>query len=235
MTEEDNKQTEKAGDFFPDDPILEHEYDGIREADNPLPRWWINLFLVTIVFAVIYVPVAHVFDFLPHEELKAEMNEARIAAEAREAELVASGFYDKNPLEAGRRYFKTFCATCHGEYGEGGLCPNLTDAYWMREPTEKVIVQTISDGVPAKGMPTWLPILGGRKIEMIAQYVMTLWETEPPIPGKKAEGDEYDMAAYRQPAETDTVEAWVFDTTVTLQELSVGFFSYSRQDSHDQA
>jgi cytochrome c oxidase cbb3-type subunit 3 len=211
MSEQDKQQspesTEHKGDYIPDDPILDHNYDGIREADNPLPTWWVNLFIISVVFAIVYVPVAHMFNFVPHAELQRDIKQAKLAAEAREAELVASGYYDRNPIEAGQKYFKTFCATCHGEYGEGGLCPNLTDAFWIREPTEEVITQTIMNGVPDKGMPTWLPILGERKIQMIAAYVMTLWESEPPVPGKKAEGDEYDMTAYRQPADADTTAA----------------------------
>jgi cytochrome c oxidase cbb3-type subunit 3 len=208
MSEQEKQHSrEHSGDYIPDDPLLDHNYDGIREADNPLPAWWVNLFLITTVFAIVYVPVAHMFNFVPHAELQKDIQQAKVAADAREAELVASGFYDRNPIEAGERYFKTFCATCHGEYAEGGLCPNLTDVYWLREPTEEVIVRTISDGVPDKGMPTWLPILGERKIKMIAAYVMTLWESEPPVPGKRAEGDEYDMSAYRQPADSDTTAA----------------------------
>jgi cytochrome c oxidase cbb3-type subunit 3 len=195
---------------------MEHDYDGIQELDNPLPRWWVHLFLISIVFAIVYVPVAHMFDIVPHAELAEDMRQAKIAADAREAALVASGYYDQNPVEAGQKYFKTFCATCHGQYGEGGLCPNLTDAYWLRVPSEEVIITTISNGVPSKGMPTWLPILGERKIKMITAYVMTLWETKPPVTGKKAEGNLYDMTVYRQPAEEADIQAAAGDSTKTL-------------------
>ncbi|MBU1637393.1 c-type cytochrome [bacterium] len=217
MTDKENKQhKEVSGDYLPDDKILEGEYDGIREADNPLPRWWVNMFIVSIIFALFYVPIAHMFDITPKAELAKDIAQAAKAADAREAALIASGYYDQNPVEAGQKYFKTFCATCHGQYAEGGLCPNLTDDYWIRVPSEEVIIATISNGVPDKGMPTWLPILGERKIKMITAYVMTLWETEPPVEGKKPEGDKYDMTAYRQAAGSDTTQAAKTDTTATL-------------------
>jgi cytochrome c oxidase cbb3-type subunit III len=217
MTEQGkNKQIGLSGDIIPDEPVMDHDYDGIQEMDNPLPRWWVNMFLVSIVFAIVYVPVVHMFEINPRTELAEDMRQARIAADAREAALVASGYYDQNPVEAGQKYFKTFCATCHGQYAEGGLCPNLTDAYWLRVPSEEVIITTISNGVPSKGMPTWLPILGERKIKMIASYVMTLWETPPPVAGKKAEGDKYDMTAYRQSSKTNSIQAAAGDSTRKL-------------------
>jgi cytochrome c oxidase cbb3-type subunit 3 len=188
-----------------DEPLLEHEYDGIREADNPLPRWWVNLFWITIVFGIVYVPVVHTMDILPRGNLTRANDQAKLLAEQREAELVASGAYDKDPVAAGKKYFGIFCVTCHGTHGEGGIGPNLTDSYWIHGPQEADIVKTISTGVAAKGMPTWGPILGDRKVKMIAAYVLTLWETKPPVPGKKAEGVDYNMADIRKPAVTDSV------------------------------
>ena len=87
--------------------------------------------------------------------------------------------------------------SCHGAYGEGGLCPNLTDAYWIHTPAMDSIRSVIANGVSTKGMPTWGPILGERKIKSLAAYVATLWKTTPPVAGMKAEGLQYDMAAIR--------------------------------------
>ncbi len=187
------------GDFIPEQQLLEHEYDGIQEADNPLPKWWVQLFLICVVFAVVYTPLVHVFNLLPKDYLARDIAQAAMVAEQREAELVASGFYDKDPVAAGKKYFGTFCVSCHGSYGEGGIGPNLTDNYWIHGPEEINITTTIMNGVAAKGMPTWGPILGERKIKMLAAYVMTLWQTPPPVAGKKAEGEAYDMAVIRAP------------------------------------
>ncbi len=196
-----------------DEPLLDHEYDGIREADNPLPKWWVNLFLFTIVFGVIYVPVAHTLGIVPHVELEKAVASAKARAETREAELLASGALDKDPVAAGKRYFGVFCVSCHGTHGEGGIGTNLTDDHWIHGPDEATIIKTITSGVAAKGMPTWGPILGDRKIKMIASYVMTLWEHPPPVAGKKAEGQKYDMAAIRVVGSAADTTAAVTDTT----------------------
>jgi cytochrome c oxidase cbb3-type subunit 3 len=219
MTDIKKKKPEELlpGDFIPEQELLDHEYDGIMEADNPLPKWWVQLFLVTIVFAVVYLPVVHMFDLLPKRFLANDIHQAALVAEQREAELVASGFYDKDPVAAGKKYFGTFCVSCHGNFGEGGIGPNLTDNYWIHGPNEADIVMTITNGVAAKGMPTWGPILGDRKIKMISAYVMTLWATPPPTAGKKAEGEPYDMATIRAPKEgasTDSTSAASDSATV---------------------
>lgn len=74
---------------------------------------------------------------------------------------------------------------------------------------------TIVQGVAAKGMPTWGPILGERKIKMITAYVMTLWNSNPPAAGKKAEGEAYDMAVIRAPkaAAADSLASAATDST----------------------
>ncbi|NUO19778.1 c-type cytochrome [bacterium] len=203
----DNKPEELLpGDFIPEQELLDHEYDGIQEADNPLPKWWVQLFLICVVFAVVYTPLVHMFNLLPRDYLKRDMAKAALLAEQREAELVASGFYDKDPVAAGKKYFGTFCVSCHGAYGEGGIGPNLTDNFWIHGPDEVNIMNTIVNGVAAKGMPTWGPILGERKIKMITAYVMTLWNSPPPAAGKKAEGEPYDMATIRSAATNAAVD-----------------------------
>lgn len=188
----DNKQKQ------PENFLADHDYDGIREEDNPLPRWWLSMLMLSIVFAFVYVPVVHVFDLLPHNELKTSVALAAQVQEQRELELEASGVLDKDPVAAGQKYYKTFCVSCHGAYGEGGIGPNLTDASWIHGAAIDSIRQVINLGVSAKGMPTWGPILGDRKIKSLAAYVGTLWQTPPPVAGKKAEGLSFDMEAVRK-------------------------------------
>lgn len=179
--------------------LPDHDYDGIREEDNPLPGWWVGLFVGAILFSLVYVPIVHMFDFLPHRELDASIARAAHVQEMREIELEASGALDKDPVAAGMKYYKTFCVSCHGTKAEGGIGPNLTDASWIHTPSEDSIRAVILNGVSAKGMPSWGPILGERKIKSITAYIMTLW-TDPQS-GKKAEGQKYDMTAYRQTVE----------------------------------
>ena len=198
-----NKEPLKSSDLpenepLPGERLLDHDYDGIREADNPLPRWWVMLFIGSIVFAMVYVPVVHIFNILPQNKLRQEIALAARVQEQHELEAEASGVLDQDPVAAGQKYFKTFCITCHGSHAEGGIGPNLTDAFWIHSPYEDSIRTVILRGVAVKGMPAWGPILGERKIKSLTAYVMTLWETPPPVPGKKSEGKEYDMAAIRK-------------------------------------
>lgn len=200
------KTTDQGVEYIPSDTLPAHDYDGIVEEDNMLPRWWVSLFLLSILFAVIYVPVVHIFDFLPDSELQNSIANAAFLQEQRELELEASGELDKDPIGAGAKYYKVFCVSCHGAYAEGGIGPNLHDKYWIHGPAAEDITAVIANGVAAKGMPQWGPVLGDRKIRNLTAYVMSLWNTEPPVQGKKPEGDAYDMAAIRQVA-ADTTAA----------------------------
>lgn len=194
-------------DNDPGQTLPDHDYDGIREEDNPLPRWWVNMFYLGILFAVVYFPVVQMFDILPQNELHAAVTQAARLQEQRELELEASGALDKDPVAAGQKYFKTFCVSCHGVYGEGGIGPNLTDAFWIHGPAEDSIRTVITNGVAAQGMPTWGPVLGDRKIKSLTAYVLTLWKAAPPVEGKKAQGEKYDMPAVRASTETTTAAA----------------------------
>ena len=201
-THEHHKTPHELGinEPLPGEQLLEHDYDGIREADNPLPRWWVMLFIGSIIFGIVYVPVVHVFNVLPQNQLQRNIAAAARIQEQRELELEASGALDQDPVAAGHKYYKTFCISCHGAYAEGGIGPNLTDAFWIHSPYLDSIRTVIANGVAAKGMPTWGPVLGDRKIKSLVAYVETLWQTPPPVSRKKAEGQEFNMTSIRQSA-----------------------------------
>ena len=199
--------TAPKNDNDPGQTLPDHDYDGIHEEDNPLPRWWVNMFYAGILFALVYFPVVHLFDFLPQSELQAAVSQAARVQEQRELELEASGALDKDPVAAGQKSFRTFCVSCHGTHAEGGIGPNLTDAFWIHSPLEDSIRAVILNGVAAKGMPTWGPVLGERKVKNLAAYVASLWQTPPPVEGKKAEGEKFDMQAVRQSVTPTTAAA----------------------------
>jgi cytochrome c oxidase cbb3-type subunit 3 len=69
--------------------------------------------------------------------------------------------------------YQTNCVACHGATLEGGIGPNLKDHDWIHgsEPTESLA--TIADGVAAKGMPAWGPILGPERVKQVAAYILT--------------------------------------------------------------
>src|SRR5690606_39175958 len=117
--------------------VLEHEYDGIQEYDNPMPRWWVNMFWATIVFSIVYAinigPVGsgdgwianYEQDMLAFRELYPEG--APLADAAQLAALAA----DPSALATGATVYGQMCAACHGAAGQGAIGPNLADDYWI--------------------------------------------------------------------------------------------------------
>ena len=191
-----------------EDRILDHEYDGIREYDNPMPRWWVMLFWATIVFAVVYflnvIPgIGSGRGRIANYEREMAAARARYAAVEREqqqrqpvltdASLMALA-KDPAALAAGKQTFTNTCAPCHRPDGGGNIGPNLTDDYWIHGGTPMEIVHTITAGVPDKGMPTWGQTLNPEQIERVAAYVISLHGTNPPNP-KAPQGVKTEAAA----------------------------------------
>jgi mono/diheme cytochrome c family protein len=106
------------------------------------------------------------------------------------AEPVAeiSPLTDEASLAAGKSTFITNCATCHGQSGEGGIGPNMTDEYYLHGSGMTNTVSVIKNGVPAKGMISWRGILNEQQILEVASYIQTLQGTNPPN-GKAPQGE----------------------------------------------
>lgn len=172
------------------DPLLlDHEYDGIHELDNQLPRWWVWLFNLTIVFAAAYLLQYHVFDRgdLMAVEYQKEMEVGnRLKAAALEKfETDMAGLQpsrEAQVLADGRRIFEQMCAPCHRPDGGGLVGPNLTDDYWIHGAEFKDSLRTIYHGVPEKGMVTWKDLLKPADILAVGSYIYTLRGTHPPNP-----------------------------------------------------
>ncbi len=189
-----------------EDRLLDHNYDGIQEYDNPMPRWWVGLFWATIIFAVLYfINVIPGIGTGPGRiaNYEKEMKAANVKAAAVEAatpkvELTddAVWAFTKDPaaLAAGKQTFITTCAACHQPDGGGNIGPNLTDDYWIHGNKPMEIVHTITVGVPDKGMPTWGQTLKPEQIGHVAAYVLTLHGTHPANP-KAPQGNPLPFAA----------------------------------------
>lgn len=171
--------------------IIPHEYDGIQELNNPVPGWFMYLFYATIVFAVGYLLIYHVFGVgqLQYDEYKTEM---AVAAKEKAAYLAKSAdnvdentvklSTDATALAAGKATFEGKCAPCHGNNGQGVVGPNLTDDYWLHGDRINDIFKTIKYGVQSKGMPTWESQLTPKQISDVANYVKSLHGTNPASP-----------------------------------------------------
>jgi cytochrome c oxidase cbb3-type subunit 3 len=174
----------------PQDPLLlDHEYDGIRELDNKLPRWWVWLFNLTTVFAVIYFAYYHVLGKgeLMAAQYKEEMRvgdqiKARAIADFESKISTLEASKDPAVLAAGRDTFMTLCAPCHRPDAGGLVGPNLCDDYWIHGGKFEDNLRTIWNGVPAKGMVTWRGVLKPGTIHAVGSYIYSLRGSNPPNP-----------------------------------------------------
>ncbi len=149
------------------------EADGIEEYDNALPTWWLGLFVGCVIWAAFYAVDYHYGTKRSQSgEYKAEMDAA--AATWKQPEVKAWAPTGNALVDAGREVFLTNCVGCHGAAATGGVGPNLTDTTWIHGGTLADITKTITEGVPAKGMLTWGPILGPEKIAQVSAYVHAL-------------------------------------------------------------
>jgi cytochrome c oxidase cbb3-type subunit 3 len=181
--------------------ILDHEIDGITELDNKLPRWWVWLFNLCIVFSFVYMIVFHVLRIapLPARQYEKEIANASAAAAptpapgAPDTAAVAVAAQTEEPskdeatLAKGKEIFKANCAVCHGQNAGGLIGPNMCDDSWIHGPKFSDSLHIIREGVPAKGMITWKAILKPEDIQAVGSYLYTLRGSNPPNP-KAPEG-----------------------------------------------
>jgi len=184
--------------------LLHHDYDGIKELDNHLPPWWVNLFYLTIVFSVVYMLVYHVWDKapLPAEEYELAMEKARKEVEAFQQKQgnsideksVQLALDDTGALTNGKAIYDANCMACHGMAGEGTVGPNLTDEYWLHGGSVHDVFKTIKYGVPEKGMISWQSTIKPKDMQDVTNYILSLQGTKP-ANGKAPEGEKYEAAA----------------------------------------
>ncbi|MFZ9939264.1 MAG: cbb3-type cytochrome c oxidase N-terminal domain-containing protein [Bacteroidia bacterium] len=181
------------------DDLTNHDYDGIQEYDNDLPPWWIFIFYLSFVFALIYLLNYHVFRTAPlqSQEYAMEMEMARAELAAIEASASARlplAFMDKvTDLETGKQIFTKYCVPCHGPDGGGTVGPNLTDHYFLHGNTVEDYFNVISLGVPEKGMIPWNKTLSRREILQVASYIQNRLQGSIPANPKEPQGTPLDQ------------------------------------------
>lgn len=167
--------------------------DGIEEYDNPLPRWWLTMFYCTIIFAVVYWFLypswfgKGFFNWSQNTDWKNEVETAKIKYPVKVINV--NNFVGKaEHIELGRQIFQQNCVACHGPQAKGLIGPNLTDSTWIHGGKPEQIVNTITNGVKVKGMPTWGPVLGQEKIANVASFVISLYDPNQPALGTSKAG-----------------------------------------------
>lgn len=176
----------------PEEQVRPHVYDGITEYDKRLPNWWLYTLYITIVFWIGYWSYYEWFRAGPSEEQAVRTAMANIEAQ----KLTAAKLDDESLwkmsrnatfVDAGKAIFTTNCVACHLATLRGksespaAIGPDLTDTTWIHggKPTE--IYDLITKGVLTKGMPTWGPVLGPKKISEVAAYILSKHTEGEPI------------------------------------------------------
>lgn len=153
--------------------------DGILEYDNQLPRWWVALFWITIIWAVVLILQWHV---LGNRTLAQVYNEEIAAAGPPTPPIDTSTIaivYDAAAIEKGQAIYMTNCVACHQADASGGIGANLKDATWIHGNTKENIRDVVAKGVLEKGMPSWYPVIGAEGVANVTAYIYSLSNPPP--------------------------------------------------------
>jgi cytochrome c oxidase cbb3-type subunit 3 len=167
-----------------EDSITDHEYDGIKELDNPPPRWIMAIFYITIGFSILYG--AYYFwlgvgaDQDAEYAKKSEIHETKYQMVSLSADDL-SWLTDEASIAEGKTIYKEMnCFACHGLNGEGNaIGPNLTDDTWINGCDFQSVFNIIKNGNPAKGMTAFKGQISDEKIQKVSSYIHTLIGTKP--------------------------------------------------------
>jgi cytochrome c oxidase cbb3-type subunit 3 len=166
-------------------PLLDHEYDGIREYDNPLPSWWSMTFGACIMFAFLYLAY---YDIAGWGRSPADNYQVALAGWQSiykggpgggggpnvTEEMFAAGAENPEVVARGAEVFAARCVGCHTADGRGQIGPNLTDLYQLHGTTRMDMFATIQGGVPGTAMIAWSEVMKPTEIIAVATFVSTL-------------------------------------------------------------
>ncbi|WP_227268315.1 cytochrome-c oxidase, cbb3-type subunit III [Roseobacter weihaiensis] len=195
-----------------------HSWDGIEEFDNPMPRWWLWCFYLTIIWGVGYTiaypawplvssATAGLLGYSTRGEVAQEIAAVETANEGINAQLASVELTEiaANPelngyaTSAGAAVFRTWCAQCHGSGAAGFVgYPNLLDDDWLWGGDIENIHATIAHGIRNEDdpdaryseMPAFGDILEPEEITQVVNYVMDLSGATPMDPTQVAAGSE---------------------------------------------
>ena len=163
-----------------------HVWDeDLKELNNPMPGWWLNLFYITLVFGIIYLflyPGLGIYGgYYGWSQISQYDEEIQQASEKydpifdkyvnQDLKTVAT---DKEALQVGKRLYSAYCTTCHGSDAGGARgFPNLRDADWLYGGDPESIKKTILEG-RAGLMPPWETAIDDEGITNVTEYVRYL-------------------------------------------------------------
>jgi cytochrome c oxidase cbb3-type subunit 3 len=177
----------KAKAMTANDNTTGHVWDGdLREMNNPLPRWWVWLFIITIVFGIAYLvmyPGLGTFGgklgWSQADQYKAEVEKGDREVAPLYAKFAAMKPEDvsRDPQAQGigERLFMNNCSQCHGSDARGAKgIPNLTDGDWLHGGTPEVITDTLTKGRLGNMPPMAAAVGSADDVKNVANYVLSL-------------------------------------------------------------
>ena len=193
-----------------------HQWDGIKELNTPLPRWWLWTFYMTIIWGIGYSiaypawplingATAGVIGFSTRENVASEIAAYRERTAEVEAQLASANLADVTPgtpihdyaIAGGAAVFRSHCSQCHGSGAAGAVgYPNLLDDAWLWGGALEDIVATVRHGIRNdtdpdarwSQMPAFGEILEEEEIAAAANYVMALSGRTAPDPALAEQG-----------------------------------------------
>jgi cytochrome c oxidase cbb3-type subunit III len=170
-----------------DDNTTGHVWDGdLKELNNPLPRWWMYLFVITVVFAGAYLffypglgSNKGSLNWSSAGQYEAEQAKAKASMEsvyAKFAKMDAAALVqDPQAMGIGERLFLNNCAQCHGSDARGSKgFPNLTDGDWLWGGDHAKIIESITAGRAGNMPPMAAAVGSGEDVKNVANYVLSL-------------------------------------------------------------
>ena len=165
--------------------VRPHTFDGIREYDQRLPNWWLYTLYATIIFWVGYWAYYEWFRIGPSDPVAVEQAISRIEATkmASTSKIDDASLWKMSQnatfVAGGKAVFETNCVACHFASMRGkaenpvAIGPDLTDTAWVYGGKPTQIYDLIMKGVLTKGMPTWGPVLGAKKVGEVTAYILS--------------------------------------------------------------
>ncbi|MFL6575961.1 MAG: cytochrome-c oxidase, cbb3-type subunit III [Povalibacter sp.] len=169
-----------------------HVWDGdLEEYNNPLPRWWLGLFVITVIFGAVYL---YYFPGLGNftgasgwsslGEYEAQVSQQRALLDQQLASLHDASLEqmaaNHTAMATAKNLFGANCSTCHGSDARGAKgFPNLTDSDWLWGTPDLSVYETIANGRHAV-MPPLGAVLGPQGVNEVASYVVSLSGVKAP-------------------------------------------------------
>ncbi len=182
-----------------------HTWDGIKELNNPLPKWWVWTFYITIIWAIGYTVVYPAWPTLTGStegiwgwHSRADVSDEMAAAKASQkvyldkiattdvTQIASDAELNQFALAGGAAAFKVNCTPCHGSGAQGGVgYPNLNDDDWLWGGDVEAIYTTIAHGIRdtadddtrVSEMPAFADVLEPEEVKQVASYVVSLTGT----------------------------------------------------------